>query len=235
MKKLNQTGALDLMLVIALVAVLAVGGFVVWRVSNNDVSMSSKKSNNIAQQNQSSNNNNSNDDTKDANIARLANGKATFNLGEIWKVESTSDDEKACPQNLGYYAKCIESALVLLKNEDNVNSDQFSVEVSLFEKTDELSADDWYTDVVLLGNDANTIEEKKITIQDYDAMKYLSDYSGDNKELRVVYVVVSGDKAVTVRASTFDGKYYSFKNPDNIDYTQYLDEIETLAKSVILN
>ncbi len=48
MRKLNQTGAVDLLLIVALLAVLAVGGFVIYRVQNQEVA---KSSNTTSQQN----------------------------------------------------------------------------------------------------------------------------------------------------------------------------------------
>ncbi len=114
MKKLNQTGALDLMLVIALLAVLAVGGFVIWRVYDQKDTTKATTTEQSTQNQADAKDDNTTDEKK----------KVELSAGEIKEVDTISLIKAGDEENLPEYTPDSFVAYVkdlLQKNTPNEN------------------------------------------------------------------------------------------------------------------
>ncbi len=123
MKKLNHNGALDLTLVIALVAVMAVGGFVVYRVTSAKDNLAKTSNNSTHTVNQAQDQ----DDNEAATLTEFCNGyKATFpsdwniyprevrETNVDCRIESYEPDDENVPASGPYYDGL---SIVILKDD----------------------------------------------------------------------------------------------------------------------
>ena len=121
-----------------------------------------------------------------------------------------------------------------LEDEEFTSSDQFRVDVSVFEKTDDLSSDEWHQQKLFFGVDGKLTSKEQMTINGFDVTRYEADYSeGASKEIRITYILVKDDIGIRLATALFDGDHYSYEN--SRDYLVYEEEIDAIVRSIGLS
>lgn len=241
--KLNQKGAIDLMLAITLVVVVAVGGFLVYRLMNEDVidETTSRNSSSEVQDNEavsSDNENSAEAPVQTVTEYEFENAPISFSYGQDWKLLNDGInfglETGACGQSVvSDDVTCIDYAMLIPADEEFTNTDQFRINIGVFGKSDNLSARDWDEQVVFNGQDGQLSDAEFPEIANFDVVRTEADYSTpSSKEVRLRYVMTSGDYGIVFFANMFEGDNYSFVGEK--DYTLLEAQIDQIANSFML-
>lgn len=236
--RLNQKGfsAVEILIVIVVITLV---GFVGWRVydSNQDSEDASTSEQITEETNTQSEDEVSQRDeaeTQESDSNRVSVGSATVEVSDTWKVnkpESVNGGD--CVLSPARVQEVVNCKMLILSDEEYESTDGFHVTISTYDASSQTSVKDWYINELFRGVDGNLSSEKTLEINGADAYMTEADYSGeDGDEIRLNYVVLSGDTAVVLNTTLFNGQHYSFTSER--DYLEYRSEVEELANSIQL-
>ena len=237
--KINQKGALDLMLIITIVLVAAIGGFLIYRLVNEDVIDNSSSQSLIEESQVNDTINQEELDSAelpaDETVYQFKNAPISFSYDQNWQLLEDGInfglESGRCGQSVvSEEITCIDYAMLAPADEEFTNTDQFRVNIGVFAKTDELSAREWDEQKVFQGQDGLLSDAQFPEIDMFDVVRTESDYSTEeSKEIRVRYVLTSGAYGIVFFSNMFEGDNYSYTGDK--DYTALEPEIDKIANS----
>lgn len=215
--------------VVAVIAVLLVGGYFVWQRNKDDDKSNTNKTNNTSQGNKSS-------DSKkqeQPNALALDDDSVKFTLPESWTF---TKGEAACnkDESLGY--TCHDGAIITpgekLPTRYGNGTEFFNINVSVFDNPNHSDAQDW-----LLGDTQTPyglVDSSKASVNGYDSYFQKTSYDGDGTTVgEVQYVFTVGDKAVLVYARTYEPGTLNDGTKVG-DFRKFETSIAEMAQTVVI-
>jgi len=181
-----------------------------------------------------------------ANEIGLVSNKITFTLPKGWEQAPLASSPTVCtpgtidakPIVCDDITSVLPSALITTDPNTHYVYSPLTVDVSVFEHTDNTNAKDWlstdYGEGLPNMGEPQAINQSSAPIHGYDGFTFTSKYSDTPYPATIFYAVVHGNYAVAIHAT-----YMTTVNPTgtlggnvNKDYSGYLSDIQALVDSI---
>ncbi len=148
----------------------------------------------------------------------LASGKVNLSYSSKEWILAASPDKTHCGQSVLSKATCVDAATLVLQKDGDVNTDQFQVNIGVFDAAGHKDAKSWYLDYLDASDggqpDGHPSKTQESTTKGLSSYFEQSDYGAN--ESRLGWGVVGANNGVVLKSILFKGDHYSFKT--NNDY-----------------
>ncbi len=223
----NQDGfsAVEVILVIVIVVLIGVVGWLAYK-NTHKTTIANTASTTVT----NSSNKSTTGSTTTTPKYYLDNNQVSFTLPSDWEVVKSPHSTFCGESVTSNLPKCTSAALLVLKSEGYVNPDQFYANIAVFPIANGTGATDFFQQT---GNTGYSGTTSNLTINGNPAFSDVAHPDPSSSEIWLYYAITKGDIGVLVYSDLFSGNHYSFTTNNN--YLGYQSEVDTIAKSIIIN